>query len=124
MKKEKSPARYRLFLLFWILVAVFYSYLATDYIRTVMRDDEFGEYVEFAVDLVGRQGRSAAELRQLVDAKARELSLPLDEMNIEITDDEHVIGVTLDYKVGIDVPVIPRIRYEREFRHAARFNNR
>ena len=68
MEREKS-GRARLVLLLWLLVAIFYFYLASDYIQIVMRDDAFEDYLEFSVQLVGSQGRANAELRELVMAK-------------------------------------------------------
>jgi hypothetical protein len=124
MGKEKSSSRARLVFLLWLLVASFYSYLASDYIRAVMRDGEFGDYIEFAVQLVGSQERSGDELLQLVNAKARELSIPLDELVVELHDDEHSIGVIVDYSVEINIPLISKIAYRRDFQHTAAFYNR
>ena len=117
----RSPLRSWVVFVLLALVAVVYSGFAADYIRASMRADEFGEYVDFTVDLVGRQGHSGGELRQLLNAKAGELSLPTQDLNIQIREDKGAIGVTVDYKVPMDIPLMSRFKYEREFRHSASF---
>jgi hypothetical protein len=67
-----------------LFVAVFYTYLASGYISAVMRDDEFGEYIAFAVQLAGSQGRSSDDLLQLVSAKARELEIPTETTRFDV----------------------------------------
>ena len=123
MPKEKS-GRARIVLLLWLLVAVLYGVLASGYIGAVMRDNEFGEYITFAVELVGRQGRSGDELLQLVNAKARELEIPTETIKFDVQDGEDSLGLTVAYAVEIDIPLVTDRAYHREFQHAAAFNNR
>ena len=124
MTESQKTGRRRLVFMLWLLVAIFYSYLAADYIGATMKDNEFGEYLEFAVNLVGTQGRSAAELRQLVDAKARELELPLEDMSVEVLDEDETLELTVAYPVVIAIPLIFDSGYTKEFEHAFVFNNR
>ncbi len=123
METGKS-GRARIVLFLWIFVAIFYSYLASDYIRAVMRDDEFGEYITFAVELVGRQGRSSDDLLQLVSAKARELEIPTETIRFDVHGEEDALGLTVAYAVDIDIPLITEIAYRREFHHVAAFDSR
>ena len=123
MEKEKS-GRGRIVLFLWLFVAIFYTYLASGYIGAVMRDDEFGEYIVFAVQLAGSQGRSSDELVQLVSAKARELEIPTETIIFEVQDEEATLGLTVAYTVEIDIPLITDIGYRRDFQHSAVFNNR
>ena len=123
MEKEKA-GRARIVLLLWLFVAVFYTYLASGYISAVMRDDEFGEYIAFAVQLAGSQERSSDDLLQLVSAKARELEIPTETIRFDVQDDEAILGLTVTYAVEIDIPLITDIAYRREFQHAAAFENR
>ncbi len=123
MEKEKA-GRARIVLFLWLFVAVFYTYLASGYISAVMRDDEFGEYIAFAVQLAGSQERSSDDLLQLVSAKARELKIPTETIRFDVQDDEAILGLTVTYAVEIDIPLITDIAYRREFQHAAAFENR
>ena len=123
MEKEKA-GRARIVLFLWLFVAVFYTYLASGYISAVMRDDEFGEYIAFAVQLAGSQERSSDDLLQLVSAKARELEIPTETIRFDVQDDEAILGLTVTYAVEIDIPLITDIAYRREFQHAAAFENR
>ena len=123
MQKGKS-GRARIVLLVWLFVAIVYSFLASNYIGAVMRDNEFGEYITFAVALVGRQGRSGDELRQLVSAKARELEIPAETITLDVQDEGESLGLTVAYAVEIEIPLIPIRAYRREFKHAAAFDNR
>ena len=123
MEKEKV-GRARIVLFLWLFVAVFYTYLASGYISAVMRDDEFGEYIAFAVQLAGSQERSSDDLLQLVSAKARELEIPTETIRFDVQDDEAILGLTVTYAVEIDIPLITDIAYRREFQHAAAFENR
>ncbi len=124
MTESPKTGRRRLVFMLWLTIAIFYTYLAADYIGASMKDNEFGEYLEFAVNLVGRQGRSADELRQLVDAKARELELPLEDMSVEVLDEDETLELTVAYPVVIDIPLIFKSGYTREFEHAFVFNDR
>jgi len=123
MEKEKS-GRGRIVLFLWLFVAIFYTYLASGYISAVMRDNEFGEYIGFAVQLTGSQGRSSDELLQLLSAKARELEIPADSISFDVQDDANTLGVTVAYAVEIDVPLLTDLAYRKEFQHVAEYGNR
>jgi len=43
--EDKKSGRARLVFLLWLLVSIFYFYLASDYVRASMKDDEFGDYL-------------------------------------------------------------------------------
>ena len=124
MTESPKTGRRRLVFMLWLIIAIFYTYLAADYIGASMKDNEFREYLEFGVNLIGTQGRSADELRQLVDAKARELELPLEDMSVEVLDQDETLELTVAYPVVIDIPLIFDSGYAREFEHAFVFNNR
>ena len=120
MEKEKS-GRARLVLLLWLLVTIFYFYLASDYIQVVMRDNEFEDYLQYSVQLVGSQGRPSDGLRELVVAKARELEIPLDPERVDIQGRRQTLVLRLGYAVDIEIPLISNAGYRREFSHEIRF---
>jgi len=78
-----------------------------------MKDDEFAEYLTFVVDLAGSEGRTSRELRALVMAKVRELQLPVEEDNIEVSGRARTLEVRVTYGVDIDIPLIARISNTR-----------
>ena len=122
MEREKS-GRARLVLLLWLLVTIFYFYLASDYIQIVMRDDAFEDYLEFSVQLVGSQGRANAELRELVMAKAQELEITLDPDRVDIQGRRQTLVLRVGYDVDIQIPLISNAGYSREFSHEIRFSD-
>ena len=122
MVKEKS-GRARLVLLLWLLVAIFYFYLASDYIQIVMRDDAFEDYLEFSVQLVGSQGRPNTDLKELVMAKARELEIPLDPDRVDIQGRRQTLVLRVGYDVDVQIPLIANAGYSKEFSHEIRFSD-
>jgi hypothetical protein len=113
----KRSGRGRLVFMLWLLIALIYFSLARNYISVSMDDREFEEYLQFAVDLVVRQGRSDEDLRSLVRAKARELELPLDPVNIEIRGAGQSIELRVLYSVNIQFPLLPEAGYQKEYEH-------
>ena len=61
--EAKKAGRARLVFLLWLLVSIFYFYLASDYVQASMKDNEFGDYLTFSVQFAGSQGRNSRELR-------------------------------------------------------------
>ena len=118
---DRKPGRARLVFLLWLLVAIFYSYLASDYIQVVMRDREFARYLQVSVQLVGAQGRTSRELRQLVMAKARELEIAIDPERVEISGERQTLRLSVAYEVDIAIPLISDAGYQKAFEHEVRF---
>ena len=121
--EDKKAGRARLVFLLWLLVSIFYFYLAADYVQASMRDDEFGEYLVFAVDLAGSEGRTSRELRELVMAKVRELELPIDEDTLEVTGHAQSLEVRVSYAIEIDIPLMSDTGYQKTFEHAVAYRN-
>src|SRR5687767_13392269 len=98
----------RLVLLFWILMACFYSYLSFDYIRASMNDKELGDYLEHIVQLAGSQQRPSREIRTLLLIKAQELDLPVKDDQITIRGVGVTLNVAIDYMIDIQIPIFDR----------------
>lgn len=111
----------RLALLLWVLVASFYFYLSYDYIRITMNDREFEEYMKYVVQHAGNSGRNARDIRKLLLARAEQLSLPLSSEQIVVRGGGHTLDVAVTYNVDIDIPVIERQFYIKNFEHAVRY---
>ena len=120
---DRKPGRARLVFLLWLLLAIFYSYLASDYIQVVMRDGEFARYLQVSVQLVGAQGRTSRELRQLVMAKARELEIPIDPERVEISGERQTLRLNVGYEVDIAIPLISEAGYQKAFEHEVSFGS-
>jgi hypothetical protein len=118
---EQKPRRARLVFLMWLLVAIFYAYLASDYVQVVMRDDEFAQYLQVSVQLVGAQDRTSRELRQLVMAKARELEIPIDPERVQISGERQTLRLNVGYEVDIAIPLISEAGYQKDFEHEVSF---
>ena len=119
---DRKSGRARLVFMLWLLVAIFYSYLASDYIQVVMRDGEFAQYLQVSVQLVGAQGRTSRELRQLVMAKARELEIPIDAERVEIRGERQTLRLNVAYEVEIAIPLLSEAGYQKAFEHEVRFS--
>jgi SOS response regulatory protein OraA/RecX len=118
---DQKPRRARLVFLLWLLVAIFYTYLASDYVQVVMRDDEFAQYLQVSVQLVGAQDRTSRELRQLVMAKARELEIPIDPERVQISGERQTLRLNVGYEVDIAIPLISEAGYQKDFEHEVSF---
>jgi hypothetical protein len=117
MDRQKAR-RARILFLLWLVVAVLYFNLAASFVRASMADREFGESLQFAVQIVTDQHRTNRELRQLVVAKAREMELPLDPARLNVEGESKDRQLTVSYNVLIQVPFVPAAVFNREFSHA------
>jgi hypothetical protein len=111
----------RLVLLLWTLVALFYFYLAYDYIRVTEHDREFAEYLQRVVQSAGVEQRSTKDIRELLLAKARELSLPLRGDQIEVKGGSEGFDVGVHYSVDIEFPLLQRQIYMKKFEHNEKY---
>lgn len=119
---NRRKARHtRIVFLLWLVVAVLYFHLAAGFVGASMNDKEFGDYLQFALQIVTEQRRTNRELKQLVVAKARELDIPLDPAHMTIEGDGNDRELHLSYNVMIDVPFVPEAMINREFVHDVKY---
>jgi hypothetical protein len=111
----------RLTLLLWLLVAVFYFYLSYDYIQIRKNDGLFADYLQHVVQLAGTEGRSAKDIRALLLVKAEQLSLPVRGQQIVVKGNGNSLDVAVNYDVDIEIPLIERGIYTKNFDHKATF---
>src|SRR5579864_2379744 len=107
----------RLVFLVWLLVAFFYFYLSWDYIRANMHDKEFGDYLQYVVQIAGPEYRPTKEIRALILVKAEELSLPIHGEQITILGGGDSLNVRVNYDVNIEIPLIQHQIYTKTFEH-------
>ena len=119
---ERSKARRARILFFlWLVVAVLYFNLAVGFVSASMADREFGEYLQFAVQIVTEQNRTNRELRQLVIGKAQEMEIPLDPVRLNIQGEGQKRVLSVSYNVLIPVPMVPTATFNREFAHEVEY---
>jgi hypothetical protein len=114
---RKKIGRARIVFVLSLLACITYFYLTSEYVSVSMADNEFGDYLQLAVNLVVAQNRDAEDLRNLVLAKARELNIPLNPMNIAVDGSGREIELRVSYGITIALPVLANLRYRREFEH-------
>src|SRR5262245_35316618 len=115
MASGRSANIKRLVLLVWVLVAFFYFYLSYDYIQVTMNDRAFGDYLQRLVQVAGIERRSATDVRDLVLVKAEELSVPIHREQVLIRSGLDSLDISVNYDVQIDVPLIQRVIYTKQF---------
>jgi len=122
MGSATGVSKKRLVLLLWVLVAFFYFYLSYDYIRVSMNDRTFGDYMDYVVRIAGTESRPAREVRELLLVKADELTLPVSSDQITIQGLGESLDVTVNYQVPIDVPLLEKTVFTKQFNHQARYH--
>ena|SRR5437588_3729540 len=116
-----SPHIKRLVFLVWLLIAIFYFYLSYTYIRASMADRQFGDYLQYVVQISGNDNRPAKEIRALILVRAQELSLPVRGEQISILGGGTTLNVTVDYIVDIEVPLVRSSIYSKRFEHTVKY---
>jgi hypothetical protein len=112
----------RLVFLVWLLVAFFYFYLSWDYIRANMNDKQFGDYLQYVVQIAAPEYRPTKEIRALILVKAEELSLPIHGEQITILGGGDNLNISVSYDVNIDIPLIQRQIYTKRFEHFVKYH--
>jgi hypothetical protein len=123
MANGRSANLKRLVLLLWTLVAFFYFYLSYDYIRVTMNDRAFADYLQRLVQVAGIERRSAIDVRDLVLVKAEELAVPIRRDQVLIRSGLDTLDITVNYDVAIDVPVLQRVIYTKQFEHKVKYQS-
>jgi hypothetical protein len=118
----KSLGIKRLVFLVWLLVAVFYFYLSWDYIRASMNDKQFGDYLQYVVQIAGPEFRPNKEIRALILVKAEELSLPIHGDQITILGGGDSLNVSVNYDVNIEIPLFHGQLYSKKFEHFVKYH--
>jgi hypothetical protein len=121
MAFSRSSNKTRVTLLLWVLVAFFYFYLSWDYIRITTHDQEFADYLRHVVQLAGKDGRPARDIRQLLLVKAEQLELPIRRDQIQIRGGGTSLNVVVNYDVDIEIPLIQSQVYTKNFDHTVKF---
>lgn len=112
----------RLVFLVWLLVAFFYFYLSWDYIRASMNDKQFGDYLQYVVQIAGPESRPVKEIRALILVRADELSLPIRGEQITILGGGDSLRISVSYDVNIEIPLLQRQIYTKKFEHDVRYH--
>jgi len=117
MGETPRPQMRRVVLLIWVFVTVFYFYLSYDYVQASVRDRSLSEYLDHVVQLAGSERRPPKEVRALILGKAEELGIDLRTEQVEIAGAGQTLTVSIDYQTDIEIPVVQRVLYKKEFHH-------
>src|SRR5215813_12315796 len=117
MGETPRPQMRRVVLLIWVFVTVFYFYLSYDYVQASVRDRSLSEYLDHVVQLAGSERRPPKEVRALILGKAEELGIDLRTEQVEIAGTGQTLTVIIDYQTDIEIPVVQRVLYKKEFHH-------
>ena len=101
----------RIVLVVWILIAIVYGYFSYGYIRVDMKDSEFQDRLRHLVQLAGAENRPLKDVRAVIIGHANQLGLPIESDQIMIRGAGPTLNVTVDYEVGINVPIVRRNLY-------------
>ena len=108
----------RLVLVVWVMVAFFYFYISYDCIRSRCTTINSGTTFRSVVQLAGNERRTPREIRSLLLAKADELQIPLNGLEIKIGGaGSPDLKVALEYDVEVDIPIFRRGFYSKHFEH-------
>lgn len=118
---DPNASAKRVVFLSWVFVAIFYFYLCYDYIRVDMNASRLGEYVHYVVQLAGNEGRSSREVRTLLLVRAEELGISLTGNQIEVRGTGQELKVSVNYDVGIDIPILRQGVYSKHYEHSAAY---
>ena len=118
---ERKALRARLVFVLWLVVAVLYFSLAVRFVGVSMADRAFGDYLQFAVQIVTDQNRTNRELKQLVLGKAREMEIPLDPARLNVDGEGSDRTLHVSYNVLVQVPFAPSAVFNREFVHEVNY---
>ena len=100
-----------------MVLGIFLS-LGRQWILFSSADKQFTEYVEGLVPRAALARRSARDVRILIQAKAEQLSIPLQPEQITITGQGDKLRVDINYETEIKIPVIDHGLYRMTFRHS------
>jgi hypothetical protein len=117
MTDDSKKNAKRVVLVVWGLVAIYYFYVSSDYIRTEMNDDRMAAYIHYVVQLAGTEARTPKEVRALLLAKADELQIPLTAEQIKVLGVGQKLKVSVEYDVNINFPVFRYGFYSKHYEH-------
>src|SRR5436189_5382308 len=82
-------------LVLWILLAIFYTSLAYNYIIVSNKDKKLEEYLQYVVEVCGDDHRPTKEIRSLILIRAEQLGVKL------LPDQIAISGSGLTLKIGV-----------------------
>jgi hypothetical protein len=107
-------------LLLWLLIAGVFVSLVWQWIALSSSDKELTEYVESLLRRSAIDRRPAKDIRTLVLMKAGQLSIPVQDEEINITGQGESLQTTIGYNAEIKIPLLNRALYRMQFSHNVR----
>jgi len=104
----------------WLLVAGVFVSLAWQWIAVNSSDKELTEYVEGLLRRSAIDRRPVKDIRTLVLQKAEQLSISVQDEEINVTGQGESLQTTIGYNADIKIPVLNRALYRMQFNHNVR----
>jgi hypothetical protein len=101
----------------WSLVGILYGPMINQWLEINTHDQQFVESVQGVLQVAGKEHRSTNELRALLLARAKELSVPIRGDGILIRGKADKPTVKIHYDAGITVPILNWPAYYFSFNH-------
>jgi hypothetical protein len=102
---------------FWVLLAGTFISLAAQWISFTSSDRQLTEYADSLVRRAAIERLPARDVRALVQQKAAELSIPVQEQGVSVTGLGETLTTSIAYGEEIKVPIMNRVVYRMSFTH-------
>jgi hypothetical protein len=101
----------------WVLVVILYGPMINQWLEINSHDKQFVESVQDVLRVAAKGRWSPDELRTLLFARAKELSVPIRGNGILVRGEPDMPRVKIHYDAGITVPILNWPAYFFSFRH-------
>jgi hypothetical protein len=101
----------------WSLVGILYGPMINQWLEMNRHDQQFVESIQDVLQVAGKEHRSTIEVRALLLARAKELSVPIRSDGILIRGKADNPKVKIHYDAGITVPILNWPAYYFSFNH-------
>ena len=104
----------------WVIVAVMFFSLASQWVLRSSYDRQFTEDVQGVLQRSATENRSPKDVRSLILIKADQLSIPLQFERVNVQREGDNLRAVIDYDAEIRIPVIGNVVYRMQFNHDLR----
>jgi len=115
--ERASHAQRYVAMFLWMFLGFLYVFLIGEWLTVSNRDKLFTEYIDHVIQVAANEQRPAKEVRTLILIKAGDLSLPVQEDEIQITGKGLALRAAVHYKVDISLPIVNQPVYRMRFDH-------
>lgn len=104
---QRGGAKFKTVLALLILAAMVFSAvkIVPLYVNNYDLQDAMQQEVRFVIDPQTGRTKNADDIRQDIEKKAQQLGIPATDNNIQVTDDNGRVQVSMDYTITVDLVV-------------------